>query len=79
MRSSSISPAQAMRKLPADRQRSWTCPDASAEEKDEEINEMLKEENQANFVRFEGLDHMTSFNYAYDLSAVRDWLFAQSK
>lgn len=54
-------------------------PDASAEEKDEEINEMLKEENQANFVRFEGLDHMTSFNYAYDLSAVRDWLFAQSK
>ena len=54
-------------------------PDASAEEKDEEINEMLKEGNQANFVRFEGLDHMTSFNYAYDLSAVRDWLFAQSK
>ena len=37
-------------------------PDASAEEKDEEINEMLKEGNQANFVRFEGLDHMTSFN-----------------
>lgn len=22
---------------------------------------------------------MTSFNYAYDLSAVRDWLFAQMR
>ena len=24
-------------------------------------------------------EHMTSFDYAYKLEAVRDWLFAQSK
>ena len=24
-------------------------------------------------------EHMTSFDYAYKLKAVRDWLFAQSK
>lgn len=54
-------------------------PEASKEENSEKIEEMLKDGNQANFVRFEGLDHMSSFNYAYDLEAVRDWLFAQSK
>ena len=26
-----------------------------------------------------GMEHMASFNYGYRLSAVRDWLFAQSK
>ena len=42
----------------------------------------------ANMIRFEtgsvltgegGMEHMASFNYAYKLSAVRDWLFEQSK
>ncbi len=42
----------------------------------------------ANMVRFTtgsvlnggtGMEHMASFNYAYKISAVRDWLFAQSK
>ena len=54
-------------------------PDASADEKNEKITDLLKSGDQANFVRFDGLDHMASFNYAYDLEAVRDWLFAQSK
>ena len=54
---------------------------------------MLAEGNNANFVTFtagttlaEGQsgstgagEHMTSFDYAYKLEAVRDWLFAQSK
>lgn len=26
-----------------------------------------------------GSEHLTSFDYAYKLEAVRDWLFAQSK
>ena len=52
---------------------------------------MLAEGNSANFVTFtagttlaEGQtamsgagEHMTSFDYAYKLEAVRDWLFAQ--
>ena len=54
---------------------------------------MLAEGNSANFVTFtvgttlaEGQtagggagEHMTSFDYAYKLEAVRDWLFEQSK
>ena len=54
---------------------------------------MLAEGNSANFVTFtpgttlaEGQtagggagEHMTSFDYAYKLEAVRNWLFAQSK
>ena len=54
-------------------------PEASAEDKTAQVQKMLEEGNQANFIRFDGLDHMISFNYAYDLEAVRDWLFAQSK
>lgn len=26
-----------------------------------------------------GMEHMASFNYAYKISEVRDWLFEQSK
>ena len=26
-----------------------------------------------------GMEHMASFNYAYKLTSVRDWLFEQSK
>ena len=45
--------------------------------------------NSANFVTFtkgttvqggtSGSEHLTSFDYAYKLESVRDWLFAQSK
>lgn len=54
-------------------------PEITAEEKNQKVEKMLEAGNQANFIRFDGLDHMTSFNYAYDLEAVRDWLFEQSK
>ena len=53
---------------------------------------MLAEGNNANFVTFElgttlaegqtggnAGEHMTSFDYAYKIEAVRDWLFKQSK
>ena len=54
---------------------------------------MLEKGNKANFVTFsagttlaEGQtamagagEHMTSFDYAYKIEAVRDWLFEQSK
>ena len=57
------------------------------------VETMLSEGNNANFVTFtlgstlaEGNtapggagEHMTSFDYAYKLEAVRDWLFGQSK
>ena len=50
---------------------------------------MLSEGRSANFVTFtkgttvkdgaSGSEHLTSFDYAYKLETVRDWLFAQSK
>ena len=54
---------------------------------------MLSEGNSANFITFtlgttlaEGQtsgggagEHMTSFDYAYKIEAIRDWLFAQEK
>lgn len=54
-------------------------PEAGAEEKNAAIGKMLANGTDANFVRFTGLDHMRSFNYAYDLESVRDWLFKQRK
>lgn len=61
----------------------------SAEEQDAAVAELLAEGLDANMIRFEtgtvfkegqtGMEHMASFNYAYKLTAVRDWLFEQSK
>lgn len=53
------------------------------------IEAMIAEGLNANFVTFtkgttvtggaSGSEHLTSFDYAYKLEAVRDWLFSQSK
>lgn len=53
------------------------------------VNDMIAEGRNANFVTFtkgttvsggvSGSEHLTSFDYAYKLEAVRDWLFDQSK
>ena len=61
----------------------------SAEEQDAAVETLTAQGLDANMVRFEagsvfkegesGQEHMASFNYGYKLSAVRDWLFAQSK
>lgn len=50
---------------------------------------MIAEGRNANFVTFtkgttvsggaSGSEHLTSFDYAYKLETVRDWLFDQSK
>ena len=52
---------------------------------------MLEKGTPVNIIEFEtgsvlpdgvkggGIDHMYSFDYAYKISAVRDWLFKQSK
>ena len=70
----------------------WSAQD-SAEAQNAAVSAMLAEGNNANFITFtlgttlaEGQssgggtgEHMTSFDYAYKLEAVRDWLFAQSK
>ena len=61
---------------------------ADAEELTALTEELLAEGNDINFVRWEtgtvlngggGMEHMASFDYAYRLEAVRDWLFRQSK
>ena len=66
---------------------SW---DAQLEDdaQNENVQAMIAEGNRANMIRFEtgsvlngtnGMEHMASFNYAYKISALRDWLFEQSK
>ena len=65
----------------------------SAEEQNAKTAELLAQGCKANFVTFTAGttttgdgekmggagEHMTSFDYAYKIEAVRDWLFAQSK
>ncbi|NCB92449.1 MAG: pyrroline-5-carboxylate reductase [Clostridia bacterium] len=60
-----------------------------AEEQNAAVETLLSEGNQANMIRFEagtvfkegesGMEHMASFNYAYKITAVRDWLYEQTK
>ncbi|MBR1684035.1 MAG: pyrroline-5-carboxylate reductase [Clostridia bacterium] len=70
----------------------WSAQD-DAQSQDAQVEALLEEGNRANFITFtlgstlDGAstgnspagEHMTSFDYAYRLTAVRDWLFAQSK
>ena len=65
----------------------WNAQD-DLDVQNENVESMIAEGNAANMIRFEtgsvlnggnGMEHMASFNYAYKLSAVRDWLFEQSK
>ena len=61
----------------------------SDEEQRAAVETLLEQGENANMIRFEtgsvfkegesGMEHMVSFNYGYKLSAVREWLFAQSK
>lgn len=67
---------------------SWNAQN-SEEEQDEAVAELLSAGLDANMVRFEtgsvikegedNHEHMSSFNYGYKLTAVRDWLFEQTK
>jgi len=61
---------------------------ASAAELTALTESVLAENCDHNFVRWEtgtvlnggvGMEHMASFDYAYKLEAVRDWLFEQAK
>lgn len=54
----------------------------------ESVKKMLENGNNANMIRFEtgtvldgssDMEHMASFKYGYKISAIRDWLFEQSK
>ena len=70
----------------------WSAQD-DADTQNAAVAAMLTEGNNANFVTFEegttltdgqssgggAGEHMTSFDYAYKIGAVRDWLFEQSK
>ena len=64
----------------------WNCKD---EDQNEKAQALISEGLAANMIRFEenftddsgsqqSLTHMLSFNYAYKIEAVRDWLFEQS-
>ena len=66
---------------------SWDA-QADADTQNSQVQAMIDEGLQANMIRFEtgtvlngggGMEHMASFNYAYKISALRDWLFEQSK
>ncbi len=66
----------------------WNAQD-DAEKQSAAVAELLSLGLDANMIRFEtgtvfkegetGMEHMASFNYGYSLTAVRDWLFEQSK
>ena len=70
----------------------WSAKD-DADTQNAAVAALLEAGNSANFVTFElgttladgsasqggAGEHMTSFDYAYRIEAVRDWLFAQSK
>ena len=65
----------------------WNAQDIS-DDQDTYARALTAEDNHANFIRFEtgsvlnggnGMEHMASFNYAYKITAVRDWLFEQSR
>ena len=59
----------------------------SKEDQNAAVESLLREGCDINMIRFEtgtvfqegqsGMEHMASFNYAYKISAVRDWLFEQ--
>ncbi len=59
------------------------------EEQERLAEELIAKGNTVNFIKFEkgtvlpesgkGMEHMASFDYAYKIAAVRDWLFRQSK
>lgn len=59
------------------------------EEQERLAEELIAKGNTVNFIKFEkgtvlpesgkGMEHMASFDYAYKIAAVRDWLFRQNK
>ena len=64
----------------------WDAQESEAEQS-AAVEALIAKGLSANMVRFEagtvlngqgGMEHMASFNYAYKLGPVRDWLFAQS-
>ena len=70
----------------------WSAQDPQ-ETQNTAVETMLSEGNKANFITFSlgsttadgstgntmAGEHMTSFDYAYKIEAVRDWLFQQTK
>lgn len=70
----------------------WSA-QADSDTQNNNVKNLIAENNKANFITFEegttladgqeasggAGEHMTSFDYAYKLEAVRDWLFNQSK
>ena len=65
----------------------WNAQD-DGDAQSENVQSLIDEGYAANMIRFEtgsvlnggnSMEHMASFNYAYKLSTVRDWLFEQSK
>jgi len=65
----------------------WSAQDTDAVQSSA-AESLISQGNNANFIRFEtgtvlkggtGMEHNASFVYGYKISAVRDWLFAQSR
>lgn len=59
------------------------------EEQESEVQKLISKGNNINFIVFskgsvlpetgKGNEHMNSFDYAYKLEGIRDWLFEQKK
>ena len=66
----------------------WSAKAPQAEQ-EQNVQELLMEDNLINYITFDrgtvlpesggGNEHMSSFDYAYKLEGVRDWLFKQTR
>ncbi len=68
-------------------QGTWSARDALTAQ-NQQVQALIDQKHKANMVTFEtgtvlngqsDMEHMASFNYAYALTSVQDWLFAQNK
>ena len=53
--------------------------EASEEEMENSVNEMLSEDTHLMFTRFKGGNHRATWYVAYDIEGIQDWLFRQRR
>lgn len=56
----------------------WNA-ESSASDQDQQVKQMLGQHSQINYTVFEGGSHRYTWQYAYSIDGIRDWLFAHSK
>ena len=52
---------------------------APVAELDQKVKELAAQGSKINYTVFAGGNHMYTWSFAYNIDAIRDWLFAQKK